>query len=563
MTSTERVESRIVGPLPLLQRLVRAIGIPDVINEAVKWDPARRILSPGERIEALILNILGGHRPLYRVHEFYEDTATELLFHEGVSTAQLNDDCLARGLDDLATAGPREVYSAVALRACVVEGIERQTGHFDTTSVSLFGEYPDLESDDLQLVRGYSKDNLPELRQLVLSLLCNRQGIPLWAEVRDGNSADAPANRDAIDDFCAALDPEERRRMLWVADSALVTEANLARMKDLGLRYLSRLPERFAAAAQAKDAAWDGEQWEDLGALAWEVRPDSARYRVSEQEVGIDGQRYRAVVVHTSGPGAHHAQQLQRRVERERDELTKALVKLGKQRFSCAHDADTAKMDFLARHAVNALHRIRLQVADERRELPRNQRGRPRQGEPRRYVTEYLVRGEILDPTPDTLKREAQHRASFVLITNEWDRESYPARRLLLEYKEQTAVEQRFQFIKNPLFIPGVYLHTPRRIEALGYVFVMACLVYSILERRVRAALQSQRAQIIVPGNRRTPRPTARMLLDMLKGLSVIRVGRAPWRLASPPHMQQRAAQVTELAGFDFVRTYYADPDPP
>lgn len=563
MASGDPIESRTVGPLPLLQRLIRAIGIPDVINDSVRWDPTRRVLSPGERIEVLILNILGGQRPLYRVHEFFEETATELLFHEGVTLAQLNDDCLARGLDDLAAAGARKVYSAVALRACIAEGIERTTGHFDTTSVSLYGEFPDLKDEDLQRVHGYSKDNLPELKQLVLALLCNRQGVPLWAEVRDGNSADAHANRDAIDDFCAALEPEDRRRMLWVADSALVTEPNLDRMSGMGLRFLSRLPERFAAAARAKDAAWAGDEWEDLGALALEVRPDSARYRVCEQRVAIGGRDYRAVVVHATGPGVRQGDSLQRKVEREREQLTKALAKLGKERFRCIADADSARMDFLARHAPDALHHIRLRVDAEQRDQPRAKPGRPRKGERRSTVTDYLVRGELLPPSAETLKREERHRASFVLITNEMDPVTYPARRLLQEYREQTAVEQRFRFIKDPLFIPGVYLHTPRRIEALGYVFVMACLVYSILERRVREALARSGEQIIVPGNRRTPRPTASMLLAMLKPLQVARVGRGPWRLSSSTDMQRRAAQVTELAGFDFPSTYHADPSPP
>jgi len=34
--------------------------------------------------------------------------------------------------------------------------------------------------------------------------------------------------------------------------------------------------------------------------------------------------------------------------------------------------------------------------------------------------------------------------------------------------------------VKDPRYVPGVWrATTPRRIEALGYVFAMACLVYS------------------------------------------------------------------------------------
>jgi hypothetical protein len=95
--------------------------------------------------------------PLYRVAEFYEDTATGVLFGNDILPEHLTDDALARALDKLAEGGPRGVYSTVALRACMFEGIDRQFGHFDTTSILLFGEYPGLRPEDLQLVRGYSQ----------------------------------------------------------------------------------------------------------------------------------------------------------------------------------------------------------------------------------------------------------------------------------------------------------------------------------------------------------------------------------------------------------------------
>ena len=45
------------------------------------------------------------------------------------------------------------------------------------------------------------------------------------------------------------------------------------------------------------------------------------------------------------------------------------------------------------------------------------------------------------------------------------------------------------RMLKDPMFVDALYLHTPRRIEALSYVLVMACLIYSIFERRVRRSL--------------------------------------------------------------------------
>jgi hypothetical protein len=89
----------VVGPLPLLLALMRKIGLIEVIDDLCTWDRERCLLSPGWRIALLILNILGGRRPLYRVHEFYEDTAAELLLPPGITPEHLHDDCLGRALD--------------------------------------------------------------------------------------------------------------------------------------------------------------------------------------------------------------------------------------------------------------------------------------------------------------------------------------------------------------------------------------------------------------------------------------------------------------------------------
>ena len=148
------LEGRSVGALPLLRHIAQQLEIADVIDSMVPWDARRCRLSPGQRIEALILNTLAGRTPLYRVAEFYEDTAIEQVFGPGVLAEALNDDALARALDKLAAAGPRLVYSAVAARACLLEGIASDFLHYDTTSFSLFGDYPDDPPGELQLTRG-------------------------------------------------------------------------------------------------------------------------------------------------------------------------------------------------------------------------------------------------------------------------------------------------------------------------------------------------------------------------------------------------------------------------
>lgn len=54
--------------------------------------------------------------------------------------------------------------------------------HSDTTSLSLYGEYPD--QDDIEILRGYSKAPLPDLKQMLFGLSTVR-GVPLYGNVNN------------------------------------------------------------------------------------------------------------------------------------------------------------------------------------------------------------------------------------------------------------------------------------------------------------------------------------------------------------------------------------------
>ena len=151
---------------------------------------------------------------------------------------------------------------------------------------------------------------------------------------------------------------------------------------------------------------------------------------------------------------------------RKRKALQKELSAVAARRFCCQADAEEAA-GALLQHTDPGLFSLSLDVEAVTRRLPRDRRGRPRQDEPVRQVTEFVIRGEISEPLPERIEHEHRLRGLFVLITN-LDEQAFPARRLLEEYRDQGAVEQRFAFLKDPVFVDGLFLHTPRRIEALA-----------------------------------------------------------------------------------------------
>jgi len=116
----------------------------------------------------LIINILCSRTPLYRVEAFYEQLDVERLFGSGRKASDFNDYTLARALDVLHEAEGWKVYSSLALASLKHLGLPLTTFHNDTTSFSVYGNYPD--TDDLRITHGYNKDGRPDLKQIVIGL---------------------------------------------------------------------------------------------------------------------------------------------------------------------------------------------------------------------------------------------------------------------------------------------------------------------------------------------------------------------------------------------------------
>lgn len=101
---------------------------------------------------------------------------------------------------------------------------------------------------------------------------------------------------------------------IYVADAALVTEDNLAALRDTF--FITRLPATYSECGRVIAEAVARNQWEEVGGLA-QTPPTKRRpgtfYKVAEAEVTLYGKTYRAVVVHSSSQD----QRRQKRRERE------------------------------------------------------------------------------------------------------------------------------------------------------------------------------------------------------------------------------------------------------
>src|SRR5690606_24733454 len=116
----------------------------------------------------------------------------------------------------------------------------------------------------------------------------------------------------------------------------------------------------------------------------------------------------------------------------------------------------------------------------------------------------------------------------------------------------QAAVERRFRFLKHPLLVDGVYVQSPRRAEALAYVFLIALFVAAYIEMKIRRRLTETKGEVELDGKRRTDRPTIEAILDLLNTIQVLLVEtRDGVTRILPKNTDPRATRLLELAGYD------------
>jgi hypothetical protein len=117
----------------------------------------------------------------------------------------------------------------------------------------------------------------------------------------------------------------------------------------------------------------------------------------------------------------------------------------------------------------------------------------------------------------DAAAQATRHDGLYTLVTNLTPAQC-SADRLLRLYKEQVLAERSHHFLKGPLAVRPVFLHSNRRAAALVAVCSMALMVYGLVEAEVRQAIAPQRT---IPGllpEGRAARPTAPNIFGAFAG---------------------------------------------
>ena len=186
------LESRDLGALPIINRIFERLELHQLLGEVLAEKTNLR-LSHASAILLLVRNILVDRHPLYKLSEWAGRFDPHLVGLGTADASLLNDDRSARSLDALFDADRASLLTALVLRVVQRFAVELDQLHNDSTTVTVFGEYPAERSTrkgkrSVALTFGYNKDHRQDLKQLLFTLTVSRDGaVPIHYKSYDGS----------------------------------------------------------------------------------------------------------------------------------------------------------------------------------------------------------------------------------------------------------------------------------------------------------------------------------------------------------------------------------------
>ena len=534
-----RVLEKRLGALPVVAQFGRRLRIAEVVDELC---PVRQVapISHGEVIEALVANRLTAPAPLVQVEAWAAAMAVDEVY--GIEPHLLNDDRLGRALDAIA---PHldEVTGSVGAAAISEFGVDVARLHWDMTSISLYGAYPEPDEEYPAPRWGHPKDRRPDLKQIQAGLAVAADGgIPVFHHAYDGGAGEVAQVTGAMTALKKIAGP---RTFLLVGDSKLISWANAAAMAAGQVAFIaplaaSRVPAGlFAALPAGAGTEVDYVAARDAGKSA------AARgtYRVAEDDGGMDlrGPRksdpvvhLRRILVYSSANAACEAKARALKLAKAATELDK-LVRTAGTRFHPTEKAVAARVQAIAaKRRVGRYLRTAITAAG------------------REPVLAWHFDQDAIDA-------EAAADGWYALLTNLPPGHADPAE-VFHRYKGQHVVERRYGEFKGPLAVAPIFLELNRRITALITVICLALLIFCLVERQVRQALAPHGGMLTgLPGYGPTPaRPTGRTIFRVLADLRLIPAHDGnPATIPKPAGIQ---ARLLDLLGIDISRPRWSTP---
>jgi len=498
----EQIEARFkqVDALPMVKHYMHSL---DLFNLFKKYVPSSKncLAEQAESLSIITANIICDNKPLYKIQEWlarYSDGLTE----EPANADLFNDDRLGRALSALFKADRHSLLTELSCNAINTHQLITDEIHNDSTTVTFKGEYKNPDPDAVKLKHGHNKDYRPDCKQIVFGLNVTADGhVPLSYEVYNGNQSDDSTHIPNWNGLRALIQKED---FIYVADCKLCSSKNLAHIDKNHGYFITIIPKFHKdASGFMKDIKTHDVKWED----AFEEphsRNKNTTNRYRTHEPGKNKKGYRVIWVHSSSKAEEDKNKRLKKIDQAEKALEELVPKLNAYHLKTQKEIKTA-VDKICSNVSGILD---VRITSGRKQVSKRIPSSKREpGDPiykNEWSFSYGLEWKIdKQAASDALKTDGL----FPLITNH---HKLDAAEVLRMYKRQSYLEKRMYTKKSILDVAPVFLKNEKRIEAVMFLYFVALMIVSLIERNIRLNMEKEAiAKLpILPQGMNTKKPT-------------------------------------------------------
>lgn len=468
-----------VGDIWAILGIWRQLKLGQTIARAVRR--SRRQIDVEQLVRVMVMNRLSDPKSKLGLLRWLE-----LVYLPGVDRGSVQHQHLLRAMDVLLE-HKQEIEDELIGTLLPLFDTDMEVVFYDITTVSVEGE-SELAGDLRE--HGKSKDFDGVDRQFAVGVVQTAEGFPVTHEVFPGNISETTTVKQVVAGLAERF---PIRRLVFVADRAMISMDNLAELEDLELPGGRKV--EYILAVPARRYRKMTEDLPELHQNLMEQTKGSEAEAVAEAEV--DGRR---LVVAHSPKIAKRARHM--RAKR----LVKALA-LARSLASKLNDQADG-LPQRGRRMTDSGAKIAFGQELAKRKLTR--------------FIEIETDDEVFwwDWNVEELKRDLELDGKLVLISNVRD---LTAEQLVRQYKDLADIERGFRVMKNQLDLGPVYHRLPDRIRAHTFICFLALVIQRALRHRLRRSTLDMSPEELLYRLRAVQRHSVRLATGKeLAGLSAV-----------------------------------------
>jgi transposase len=430
-------EAREAGSVYVGHQMWRRLKL-DAILQKAGLNRRTRLLT-----EVMTINRLVAPSSEHAMPDWVRRTALADLLH--ADFRRLNDEALYRNLDRL---HPQRalIEGELAAREKELFALPESIYLYDLTSTYFEGKA--LRNQKAK--RGYSRDQRPDCKQVVVGLVLDGDGFPKAHEVFDGNRNDSTT----VEDMLTALEKRVGKKAgaTVTVDRGMAYDKNMQQICSRGYHYLvaARPEERWEHEQEFAEEAG----WEDIVRQPSPTNPSQRKTQVSLKQCLV-GEEVHVLCL-----------------SEQRQEKDRAIRELQEKRL-------LAELESMSRGIAKRKKKPRTE-AEVNQAIGRLRERYSRVG--RYYQIRYAAeRRALIWEVDAALKRRAERLdGSYVLKT---DRRDLTKEEIWHHYILLTRVESAFRAMKSPLMERPIFHHLAHRVETHIFLCVLAYHLLATVEK--------------------------------------------------------------------------------